>query len=267
MKKYLLITLSFLLALTAIGCDKDVQDAPTDPPHEHSYSLKQTVDATCTAAGQKIFECSCGDSYSEPIEKLEHTFGEWTVTTNPTLTATGTETRTCSVCGEAENKEIPKLTTEDVLAGYAEILLDLPTFNTTEELSAGPMMNWVLMNVNTISNEWSDVTFLVTKVYSLDEINRMTTHYFGKTFDFTYIVANDESLTLNQQDKTLTWVIGGMGGWPNYAADTITKIDDTHYTMRYAVTDLGEEKPFLYGNLTLTLVDGRFIISSHTVEQ
>ena len=137
----------------------------------------------------------------------------------------------------------------------------------SSRLSAGPLMNWVLMNVNTISSEWSDVTFLVTKVYSLDEINRMTTLYFGKTFDFSYPVQNDESLTLDQQEKTLTWVVGGMGGWPIYSADTITKIDDTHYTMRYAVTDLGEEKPYLYGNITLTLEDGRFIITSHTVEK
>ena len=37
----------------------------------------------------------------------EHTFGEWVVTTAPTCTQDGLETRTCSACGEAETRVIP----------------------------------------------------------------------------------------------------------------------------------------------------------------
>ncbi len=38
----------------------------------------------------------------------EHAFGEWTVTTEPTCTEKGVETRTCE-CGETETREIPAL--------------------------------------------------------------------------------------------------------------------------------------------------------------
>ena len=37
----------------------------------------------------------------------EHTFGEWVVTTAPTCTQDGLETRTCSACGEVEPRVIP----------------------------------------------------------------------------------------------------------------------------------------------------------------
>ena len=38
---------------------------------------------------------------------LEHTFGEWIVTTQPTCTEPGEKTRTCSACGEVETRVIP----------------------------------------------------------------------------------------------------------------------------------------------------------------
>ena len=37
----------------------------------------------------------------------EHTFGEWVITTAPTCTQDGLETRTCSACGEVETRVIP----------------------------------------------------------------------------------------------------------------------------------------------------------------
>ena len=43
------------------------------------------------------------------FEKVhEHSFGEWTVTTAPTCTEEGVETRTCG-CGETESRKIPAL--------------------------------------------------------------------------------------------------------------------------------------------------------------
>lgn len=43
------------------------------------------------------------------VQEHEHTWGEWTVTTPATYDEAGVETRTCSVCGEAETREIPAL--------------------------------------------------------------------------------------------------------------------------------------------------------------
>ena len=41
-------------------------------------------------------------------EEHTHTYSDWAVTTEPTCTAEGEETRTCSVCGESETRTIEK---------------------------------------------------------------------------------------------------------------------------------------------------------------
>lgn len=67
--------------------------------HQHSYSLTERVDATCTEDGYETYTCSCEDSYTNTIpasgHKLETLPGE-----NATCTETGlTEGQKCSVCG------------------------------------------------------------------------------------------------------------------------------------------------------------------------
>lgn len=84
------------------------QDAPA--PHEHDFKLVDSKDATCTEAGYKKYECACGEKKEETIAALGHKFGDWVVTKKPTTDAKGEETRTCSVCGGVETREIDKLT-------------------------------------------------------------------------------------------------------------------------------------------------------------
>ncbi len=40
----------------------------------HTYTSKITVSATCTNQGVKTYTCVCGDSYTKPIEKLNHKY-------------------------------------------------------------------------------------------------------------------------------------------------------------------------------------------------
>jgi len=77
-------------------------------PHEHSYELAETVEASCTEDGANIFKCSCGDSYSELIPAKGHAWGEWTVYTKPTATEKGEERRYCANCDAFESNEIPE---------------------------------------------------------------------------------------------------------------------------------------------------------------
>ena len=52
--------------------------------------------ATCTEAGEKVWECSrCGMKETKKIPALGHDWGDWTVTTPATCTNEGVETRTC----------------------------------------------------------------------------------------------------------------------------------------------------------------------------
>lgn len=77
--------------------------------HEHSYSSTVTKAATCTATGVKTFSCSCGNSYTETIPALGHSYGAWITVTAPTDQSTGSAKRTCSRCGKTESKTLAKL--------------------------------------------------------------------------------------------------------------------------------------------------------------
>lgn len=69
--------------------------------------------ANCTETGLTDGEkCSvCGDilTAQEEIPALGHSFGEWTVTQEPTHSAEGEEQRICSRCGETETQAVPAL--------------------------------------------------------------------------------------------------------------------------------------------------------------
>lgn len=79
-------------------------ETPTEPTHTHSYSVSSTVDATCTQPGKKTYTCSCGDSYTEEIPALGHSFSAWHYNGDATVDADGTETATCSRCGYSETR-------------------------------------------------------------------------------------------------------------------------------------------------------------------
>lgn len=66
----------------------------------HQYTMTETTPG-CTEFGEKLYRCSiCGDSYSESIAALGHSYGDWTVDTAATCTETGLEIRTCATCGD-----------------------------------------------------------------------------------------------------------------------------------------------------------------------
>ena len=82
---------------------------PTEPAHTHSYTSTK-VAATCTSKGYTLHKCSCGSSYtSDETAALGHSWGNWTVVTQPTTQQEGKQTRTCSRCGATESQSIPKV--------------------------------------------------------------------------------------------------------------------------------------------------------------
>ena len=76
-----------------------------------SHSYTSTVKAaTCTAAGSTTYTCSkCGDTYSETIAALGHSYGTATVTKQPTCAAAGTKTSTCGTCGDTKTESVAAL--------------------------------------------------------------------------------------------------------------------------------------------------------------
>ncbi len=61
----------------------------------HSYTSKVTTNPTCTATGAKTFTCTCGRSYTESVAATGHSYDEGIITTAPTLTTKGVKTFTC----------------------------------------------------------------------------------------------------------------------------------------------------------------------------
>ncbi|MGN1307218.1 MAG: S-layer homology domain-containing protein [Faecousia sp.] len=75
--------------------------------------------ATCTETGYTgdTYCVDCGEKLATGtvIAAKGHSFGAWKVTTPATATESGVETRTCSVCGATENRDIPALGEEPVV--------------------------------------------------------------------------------------------------------------------------------------------------------
>ncbi|MBR6413039.1 MAG: S-layer homology domain-containing protein [Oscillospiraceae bacterium] len=80
----------------------------TIPKTAHSYTTTVTQ-PTCTAQGYTTHTCSvCGDSYKDSYTNaLGHSWDAGTVTLEPTETEPGVKTFTCTRCGETKTAPIP----------------------------------------------------------------------------------------------------------------------------------------------------------------
>lgn len=73
----------------------------------HSYSTVVTA-PTCTEMGYTTHTCSCGDSYKSDYKNpTGHSFGTWIVTTQPTCTAEGEQSRSCTHTGCKTTETMP----------------------------------------------------------------------------------------------------------------------------------------------------------------
>lgn len=76
--------------------------------HIHDYSVTVEKEATCTEEGVKRYVCSCKDSYTESIPALGHDYQE-EITEQPTVSSEGVKTYTCSRCGDTYTEPIDRL--------------------------------------------------------------------------------------------------------------------------------------------------------------
>ena len=69
-----------------------------------------TTAPTCTAKGVETRACArCDAKETRDVEALGHSFGEWAQTTAPTCTAKGEETRECARCDAKETRDVNAL--------------------------------------------------------------------------------------------------------------------------------------------------------------
>lgn len=107
MKRSLALLLALCALLSLAACKSNSQTEPVtttvDPSHTHNY-LSTEKPATCSEKGLETFICACGHTYEEEIPMLDHTWGEWLVTTPALVNKEGAETRTCTACSATESR-------------------------------------------------------------------------------------------------------------------------------------------------------------------
>ena len=82
----------------------------TTGTHTHQYDGGAvTKEPTCTAAGEKTYTCTtCGTTKTEASGVAPgHNMGTWVVTKEPTATEEGIRSRICSICYYVEKETIP----------------------------------------------------------------------------------------------------------------------------------------------------------------
>lgn len=67
--------------------------------HTHKYTSSVTKEPTCTATGVRTYSCSCGASYTESISAAGHQWNEGEIITAAGCESEGIMKYTCTVCG------------------------------------------------------------------------------------------------------------------------------------------------------------------------
>lgn len=139
------------------------------PALGHSPVQIPAKDATCTepglSAGEKCERCGLVSVAQESIPATGHTWGEGTVTKNPTAYSTGIRTFTCTVCYETRTEDIPVLPSMYVqvisLEDQTDVYILLP--EEAEDWAGGDY--WFVPN----SEDWQDVKFFLSNYKVLSE--------------------------------------------------------------------------------------------------
>ena len=79
--------------------------APASHTHDWQLSEEKSTPANCNSPGMNGYVCSvCGDTMMVAVPAKGHSWGSWSVSKKATCAEDGTETRTCTVCGEQESR-------------------------------------------------------------------------------------------------------------------------------------------------------------------
>lgn len=74
----------------------------------HGYTESVLSNSSCSTAGKLLYLCSCGESYTEDLPLLDHTYGEWTVVSEPDYFNEGRAEKRCGECGDIQAMSIPR---------------------------------------------------------------------------------------------------------------------------------------------------------------
>lgn len=140
--------------IPASSSTSDSASGETTVPHEHEYTIRETLAATCDNYGYTIYYCECGKADAESMittSPLGHNFGATTVVA-ATCEHDGWTERTCSRCNYTEKTN--PTTADHQFGPWAETTgtVDAPineqrtcsTCKTTEIRSLDTSETWVV---------------------------------------------------------------------------------------------------------------------------
>lgn len=88
-----------LASSEAVAPTESHTEAPTEPPHQHSYT-SSVISPTCTSDGYTKYTCFCGKSYTDNYTgATSHSYVDTVV--DPTTTSEGYTEHVCSKCGHS----------------------------------------------------------------------------------------------------------------------------------------------------------------------
>ena len=88
-------------------CDTWLEGHKETPTTAHTYTSTVTQEPTCWSEGVTTYTCTCGDSYTETIEKKDHEYRPWETKVKPKCTQPGMEWSYCLNCDNDFEREIP----------------------------------------------------------------------------------------------------------------------------------------------------------------
>ena len=135
----------------------DIEDEPTVCDHEWGEWVV-TTDPTCTAKGEETRTCGkCSNTETREVAALGHNYGAWYVVTPATATTEGLKRRDCARCDAYETDVIPV-----IVAGEHDIYADVATYNIVTTNAATLNTVRIASGVYATAGEMKNAADLVT---------------------------------------------------------------------------------------------------------
>lgn len=144
----------------------------------------------------------------------EHKFGDWVTTKEPTYTSTGVKTRTCSICGAAEEDTIPKKSGSSS-GGSSGGGSSRPSGGSSSTSDSKP-------SINGKQKSWSDISSDIAKLPAGGSATINTNGETNVPADVIKSIKDSKTKVELIIDSTRSWIIDGLRISKVSAADLST---------------------------------------------
>ena len=216
--------------------------------------------STCQKAGSRTYVSEYGTVVVE-LAKLEHVYGEWTLVTEPTETATGSATRTCKY-GETDTVTVPALTDASVWT-VTEVLPTCQKAGSRTYVSEYGTVVVELAKLEHVYGEWT----LVTEPTETATGSATRTCKYGETDTVTVPALTDasvwsvKSLTLSYNEKGEKVYTSVYGEVSVEVAKLVAPYDNKTYSSVLFDARGTDNQTFKYGITTVETAWANAIIS------